>query len=101
MTAFEEIQMKPFDEPTPGAARGLTRRAALCRLARGLAGALLAGLGLAGGRSPVQAARVVSLRAVLQQLDGGCDPSQGIRLMLPVEGPVISLLDVIHRYYHA
>jgi hypothetical protein len=78
----------------------MTRREALCRLGRGLAGALLAAAGLADGRRAVQAASVVSLRAVLNQLDPSCDPSRGIRLMLPVEGPVISLLDVIHRYYH-
>jgi hypothetical protein len=93
--------MNPFHRPTPGPARGLTRRAALGRLARGFAGALLAAGGLAGGQRAVRAAQVVSLRAVLQQIAGPCDPSRGIRLMLPVEGPVISLLDVIHRYYHA
>lgn len=93
--------MNRFDEPTRGAAHGVTRREALGRLARGVAGMLLASFGLATGRSPVRAAQTVSLRAALRQIAGPCDPSRGIRLMLPVEGPVISLLDVIHRYYHA
>ncbi len=86
----------PPGEPAPG----WSRRQVLCRLGGGVAAVLLGAAGLGGGQSEAGPLGVVSLRAALQQISGGCDPSHGIRLMLPVEGPVISLLDVIHNYYH-
>lgn len=79
---------------------GLSRRQVLCRFAGGIVGGLLASLGLGGGRSEANPPRVVSLRTLMKQLGPNCDPSHGIRLMLPDEGPVISLLDIIRRYYH-
>jgi hypothetical protein len=94
--------MNGFDGRTAGPARGLSRRQVLGRALAGMAGGLLASLGLIGGAGEVRAAQVVSLRAVMQQLSPHCDLSHGLRLILPDVGdpPVISLLDVIHRFYH-
>jgi hypothetical protein len=61
---------------------------------------VLLGAGGLAGRSEAGTLGVISLRTALQQISGGCNPSHGIRLMLPVEGPVISLVDVLERYYH-
>jgi hypothetical protein len=92
--------MRVFDETTRPASSGLSRRQVLRRAAGGLAGALLASVGLIGAAPAARAAGPVSLRAVLKQLSPTCDPSHGIRLMLPDDGPVISLLDIVHRFYH-
>lgn len=92
--------MDPLDQPAEGIARGLSRRQVLHRVGGGLAGGLIASLGLASGRSDGSTqASFISLRAAMAQI-GGCDPSHGIRAMLPVYGPVISLRDVLSRFYH-
>src|SRR5437879_3773787 len=96
----KETSMDSFDAPTADRERGLSRRQLLCRLAGGLAGALLTSLGLIGGQREVRAARVVSLRALVQQVSPNCNPSHGIRLLLPDDAPVISLLDIVRRFYH-
>ena len=87
----------PMDPPLADA-RGLSRRQVLRRVAGSLAGGLPAGLGLLGGRSEATVQSVVSLRAVMQQISPNCNPAHGIRLMLP-DTPVVSLRDIIRRYY--
>jgi hypothetical protein len=96
----EGVSMNTFDARTEAPPHGLSRRRLLTRAAGGLAGALLAPLGLIGGRSEVRAARVVSLGGLVQQISPNCNPSHGIRLLLPDDAPVISLLDIIRRFYH-
>jgi hypothetical protein len=77
---------------------GVSRREALRRFGGGLAGAILATLGLAGGKSHAQSGRVVSLRALVRRM-ADCDPSHGIRIMLPDDRPVISIREMIRRYW--
>jgi hypothetical protein len=91
--------MNRFVEPAAAADPGLSRRQVLCRFGGGLAGALLASLGLIGPRSEVSAGRVVSLRAVLQRISPNCSPAHGIRLILPDDGGPISLKEIIRRFY--
>ena len=77
---------------------GISRRQALRRFTRGLAGAILATLGVTGGTSHAQAGRVVSLRALLARLAPGCNPNRGIRIMFPEGRGVISIRELIRRF---
>jgi hypothetical protein len=88
----------PLEPPAAGARR-ISRRRALRQAAGGLAASLLAALGLSGGRGEASLVRVVSLRAVLRQISPDCDPAHGIRLILPDDGGVTSLNDIIRRFY--
>jgi hypothetical protein len=76
----------------------ISRRQALCRFTGGLAGAILATLGLAGGKSQAQGGRFVSLRALLARLSPGCNPGHGIRIMFPEGRGVISIRELIRRF---
>lgn len=91
--------MNRIAEPATVGDSSLSRRKLLRRFGGGLAGALLASFGLVVPRSEVSAGRVVSLRAVLQQISPNCSPAHGIRLILPDDGGPISLKEIIQRFY--
>jgi hypothetical protein len=95
----KEAIMKLFDGRREGPGRGLSRRQLFYRVGGGVAGAMLASLGLPGVQDVAEAAGPTSLRDLLRRIGpGGCNPGGGIRGMLPNDHPVISIRDLDRRY---
>ena len=90
--------MDRFDDPTQKKPPELSRRQLLGWVGGGVAGAMLASLGLPALPSYAATPDPTSLRSLLRRISAyGCDPSRGIRVALPDDHPSVSIRDVARQ----